>query len=196
MSLPFVEAAEQNKLAIHAVIEPWLQGEALEIGSGTGQHAVYFAARAPAMTWQTSDLEASLPGIAARIDAAGLANLPPPILLDVRGAWPARRYDFIFSANSFHIMDRDMVAACIAGVGECLKPGAVFAVYGPFNYGGAYTSDSNASFDRMLRLRDPSSGLKDFEWITQLAGAAGLELLEDAEMPHNNRTLVWKKRTY
>lgn len=195
MSLPFAEAAEQNKLAIFAVIEPWLRGDVLEIGSGTGQHAVYFAAQKPAIIWQTSDLEASLPGIRARIEAAGLANLSPPILLDVRGAWPERLFDFIFTANSFHIMDREMVAACIAGVGRCLGPGGVFAVYGPFNYNGSYTSASNASFDQMLRLRDPASGLKDFDWIAELAGGAELELLEDAEMPHNNRTLVWKKRT-
>jgi SAM-dependent methyltransferase len=193
--LPHVEAAEQNKRAIYAAIEKHLHGEALEIGSGTGQHAVFFAGLAPAVRWQTSDLESSLPGIEARIRAAGLDNLPPPILLDVEGDWPRRQYEFVFTANSFHIMTLDMVAACIAGVGDCLKTGGVFAVYGPFNYGGRYTADSNESFDRMLRLRDPASGIKDFEWISERTDRAGLELLEDVEMPQNNRTLLWQKRT-
>lgn len=195
MNLPYAESAEQNKRVIYAAIEPYLHGEALEIGSGTGQHAVYFAALAPGVTWQTSDLETGLPGIAARIEAAGLANLPAPISLDVRDQWPQQRFDFIFTANSFHIMDREMVVACIAGIGRCLKAGGVFAVYGPFNYDGGYTAESNASFDRMLRQRDPASGLRDFEWIAELAGDAGMDLVEDIDMPHNNRTLVWKKRT-
>lgn len=195
MNLPCVESAEQNKRAIFAAIENYLHGEALEVGSGTGQHAVFFAGLAPGVRWQTSDLETSLPGIEARILASGLDNLPPPILLDVQGAWPDRQFDFAFTANSFHIMTLDMVAACIAGIGGCLNPGGVFAVYGPFNYGGEFTSDSNASFDQMLRLRDPASGIKDFEWITEHADRAGLELLDDIEMPENNRTLVWQKRT-
>lgn len=195
MNLPCAESAEQNKRAIYAVIENYLRGEALEIGSGTGQHAVFFAGLEPAVRWQTSDLESSLPGIGARILAAGLDNLPPPIRLDVQGAWPDRSFDFAFTANSFHIMTHDMVAACIAGIGGCLKPDGVFAVYGPFNYGGEFTSDSNASFDQMLRLRDPASGIKEFEWVAENAGQAGLDLLDDVEMPENNRTLIWQKRT-
>jgi cyclopropane fatty-acyl-phospholipid synthase-like methyltransferase len=195
VNLPHVESAEQNKRAIYTAIEEHLRGEVLEIGSGTGQHAVFFAGLAPGVHWQTSDLESSLPGIEARIRATGLTNLPPPIRLDVQGDWPGRQFDFVFTANSFHIMTHDMVAACIAGVGVCLKTGGVFAVYGPFNYGGRYTSVSNESFDRMLRLRDPASGIKDFEWISEQADRAGLVLLDDVEMPENNRTLIWQKRT-
>jgi len=195
MNLPCVESAEQNKRAIYAAINSHLHGDALEIGSGTGQHAVFFAGLSPGVSWQTSDLETSLPGIAARIRACGLDNLPAPILLDVLGEWPGRQYDFVFTANSFHIMTLEMVAACIAGAGASLKKGGIFAVYGPFNYRGAFTSDSNASFDRMLRMRDPASGIKDFEWIAERAGEAGLELFDDVEMPENNRTLLWQKRT-
>ena len=195
MNLPRVEAAEQNKRVIYDIIRSHLDGDALEIGSGTGQHAVYFAAQSPRISWQTSDLVDGLPGIAARIRASGLANLPAPIELDVLGEWPRRQYDFAFTANSFHIMSRDMVAGCMAGIGACLKPGGVFAVYGPFNYGGEYTADSNAAFDRMLQLRDPASGIKNFEWLAELAGAAGLDLLDDVEMPVNNRILLWQKRT-
>lgn len=88
-----------------------------------------------------------------------------------------------------------MVANCIEGVGRCLKPGGVFAVYGPFNYDGAYTSESNARFDQMLKSRDADSGIRDYEWIEELAGKVRLDLFEDVEMPTNNRCLIWKKRT-
>jgi SAM-dependent methyltransferase len=192
---PYAEAAEQNKQVILDAIRPWLRGEVLEIGSGTGQHAVYFASQAANISWQTSELETNLAGINSWIEDSDLDNLPAPIELDVMGTWPDHRYDFIYSANCFHIMAKEAVARCIEGIGECLKPGGVFAVYGPFNYHGDYTSESNARFDQMLRARDPDSGIRDFEWIAQIAGATGLELLEDVAMPANNRTLIWQKRT-
>ena len=192
---PFAESAEQNKRVILAAIEPYLHGEVLEIGSGTGQHAVFFAARKPDIRWQTSELAQNLAGIEAWIEEYGLDNLPPPLALDVDGAWPERRYDFVFTANTFHIMPRESVKSCIDGVGRCLEPAGMFAVYGPFNYGGKYTSESNARFDRMLRARGVGSGIRDFEWIEQLASDAGLDLLDDIEMPVNNRTLIWQKRT-
>ena len=195
MNLPFAESAEQNKGVIFDAIKGCLQGDVLEIGSGTGQHAVFFGSQSPQVTWQASDLPANLPGIRARIEASGLPNLAAPIELDVLGAWPERLYDFVYSANSFHIMNTKMVAACIEGIGRCLKPGGVFALYGPFNFGGAYTSESNARFDQMLKSRDPESGIRDFEWIEELAGRVQIDLLEDVEMPANNRCLIWKKRT-
>ncbi|MBT8437734.1 MAG: DUF938 domain-containing protein, partial [Gammaproteobacteria bacterium] len=159
MNLPFSEAAEQNKAVIFDAIKTYLKGDVLEIGSGTGQHAVFFSSQLPQVTWQTSDLPANLPGIGARIKASGLSNLAEPIELDVLGSWPERLYDVVYSANSFHIMDPTMVAACIEGIGRCLKPGGLFALYGPFNFGGAYTSESNARFDQMLKSRDPESGI-------------------------------------
>lgn len=196
MNLPYAEAAEQNKQVIFDAIREHLTGDVLEIGSGSGQHAEYFARQMPAVTWQTSDLAPGIAGLEARVRAAGLDNLPPPLELDVLDSWPRRDFDFVFTANSFHIMSEAMVAACFAGVGCCLRPGGIFAVYGPFNYRGEYTSPSNASFDRMLRQRDPSSGIKDVVWLAELASEAGLELLDDIEMPVNNRTLLWQKRTY
>ena len=195
MNRPYAEAAEQNKQVILDAIKPWLRGEVLEIGSGTGQHAVYFASQAADISWQTSELETNLAGTDSWIEDSDLDNLPAPIELDVMGTWPDHRYDFIYSANCFHIMAKEAVARCIEGIGECLKPGGVFAVYGPFNYHGDYTSESNARFDQMLRARDPDSGIRDFEWIAQIAGATGLELLEDVAMTANNRTLIWQKRT-
>lgn len=195
MTLSFAESAEQNKTVIFDTIKEYVKGDVLEIGSGTGQHAVFFSSQRPDIVWQTSDLRANLPGIQARIEASGLPNLAAAIELDVLGAWPQHLYDFVYTANSFHIMNTTMVAACIEGIGHCLKPGGVFAVYGPFNYGGAYTSESNARFDQMLKSRDPESGIRNFEWIEDLANKIQLDILEDVEMPVNNRCLIWKKRT-
>ncbi|MGB5328503.1 MAG: DUF938 domain-containing protein [Gammaproteobacteria bacterium] len=195
MNLPFAESSEQNKSVIFDVIKPYLRGDVLEIGSGTGQHAVFFAGQVPRLSWQTSDLEANLPGIEAWIAHSGLTNLSPPIALDVSGRWPGRQFDMVYSANCFHIMDKTAVAKCIEGVGACLKADGVLAVYGPFNYAGNFTSASNARFDAFLKTRDPGSGIKDFEWLDDLAAEQNLHLLEDVAMPENNRSLVWQKRT-
>jgi len=193
MNLPFAEAAEQNKGVIFETIKPYLTGDALEIGSGTGQHAVYFASQLPEIRWQTSDLEHCLPAIEAWIRDSGLPNLPPPILLDVLGKWPQKQYDVVYSANCFHIMDEAAVAKSVEGAAACLKPGGVFAVYGPFNYHGQYTSDSNRQFDGWLKQRDPLSGIRDFDDLNQLAEENGLRLKADYEMPVNNRILCWQK---
>ena len=192
---PYAESADQNKSVIFDAIKPHLKGEVLEIGSGTGQHAVYFAAQRPEISWQTSELACNLPGIEAWIKGSGLANLPAPIELDVLGEWPEHRYDLVHCANCFHIMGKSAVTRCIEATSACLHPAGVFALYGPFNYGGAYTSESNARFDHMLRARDPESGIRDFEWIEEIAEAAQLQLLDDVAMPVNNRTLIWQKRT-
>ena len=195
MTLPFAQAADQNKEVILQAIRPYLRGKVLEIGSGTGQHAVYFAGLLPELHWQTSDLEPNLSGIRARVEDSGLDNLPPPLCLDAMGAWPERKFDTIYSANSFHIMDKTAVADCIASCGNCLSAGGHLVVYGPFNYAGDFTSASNAHFDVMLKANDPASGIKDFEWLVTLAQTAGMELAADVEMPANNRSLIWKKRT-
>jgi SAM-dependent methyltransferase len=195
VNLPFSEASEQNKSFIFDVIKPYLHGKVLEIGSGTGQHAVFFAGQVPQVRWQTSDLESNLPGIEAWIADSGLPNLPAPIALDVFGNWPDGQFDLVFSANCFHIMDKTAVAKSIEGVGACLKAGGILLVYGPFNYAGEFTSPSNARFDAFLKARDPGSGIKDFEWLNGLANEANLQLVEDVSMPENNRSLVWQKRT-
>ena len=195
MNRPFAEACEQNKAVIYQAIEPYLRGEVLEIGSGTGQHAVYFAALRPDVSWQTSDLAGNLAGIRLWIDDSGLGNLPAPLELDVCGDWPARCFDLVYTANTFHIMDEQAVARSIAGAGEHLNVGGFLAVYGPFNYDGAYTSESNARFDAFLKASDPASGIRDFGWIDERAQAAGLRLLDDVAMPANNRTLIWQKVT-
>ena len=172
-----------------------MRGEVLEIGSGTGQHAVFFAKQVAQVCWQTSDLEPNLPGIKAWIADSGLSNLPAPIALDVMDDWPDRQFDMVYSANCFHIMDKSAVAKCIERVGTCLRPDGVLVVYGPFNYAGNFTSPSNARFDAYLKTRDPNSGIKDFEWLDNLAKEEGLQLVDDVAMPANNRSLVWQKRT-
>jgi len=192
---PFSESCEQNKQVIFETIQPYLQGEVLEIGSGTGQHAVYFTTLEPHITWQTSDVEHHLDCINAWITEADSTCLPAPIVLDVLADWPDHKYDLVFTANSFHIMAELAVEASFRGIANCLKAGARFIVYGPFNYHGAYTSASNERFDQWLKDRDPRSGIRDFDWIETLATDAGLELLEDIAMPANNRTIIWQNRT-
>lgn len=194
---PFSQACENNKDPILAVIAPAFAAAqtVLEIGSGTGQHAVHFGAALPHLVWQTSDVEDNHPGICAWLKEAALPNVRSPLHLDVDGReWLALRVEGVFSANTAHIMSWEQVINMVAGVGVILSPGGVFCLYGPFNYSGRYTSESNARFDQWLKARDPLSGIRDFEAIDELARGAGLDLQADHPMPANNRTLVWRKR--
>jgi SAM-dependent methyltransferase len=195
-SKPYAPACDRNREPILAVLREWFGGHqrVLEIGSGTGQHAVHFAAAMPWLTWQCADVAANLPGIIQWLDEAALTNTPPPIALDVTGPWPDAAYDAVFSANTLHIMGWPEVQRFFAGVDRVLaSAGGVIAVYGPFNYGGAYTSDSNREFDGWLKGGDPRSGLRDFEAVDALARGIGLTLAADLAMPANNRTLVWRR---
>ena len=184
---PFSEASERNREPIVRVLKRVFadRRHVLEIGSGTGQHAAYFAPELPHLVWQASDVAENLPGIRQWF--------PNAIELDVDKPWPKIEADAVFSANTCHIMSWPQVERLFAGVGRLLPPGGVFALYGPFNYHGKHTSESNARFDAMLRARDPASGLRDRDDIQQLAQAAGLSLAEDNAMPANNRLLVFQK---
>ena len=196
MNKPYAESCDQNREPILTVIKPLLENctSLLEIGSGTGQHAVYFARRMPQLVWHTSDCARYLPGINLWLDDAGLENVRRPVELDVsRSVWPRMHVDSVFSANTAHIMHWSDVEAMFAGVGEILNAGGGFLLYGPFNAGGGYTSESNASFDRWLKSRDPGSGVRDFEELDRLAQQAGMRLAGDFEMPANNRILYWRK---
>jgi len=190
------DACERNKAPILGVLATALAGcrRVLEIGSGTGQHAVYFAAHLPHLQWLPSELRENLPPLAERIRLEGGANLHAPIALDVREVpWPVAAVDAVVSANTLHIMDWPAVEAFFAGVGAVLAPSGVLCVYGPFRYGGEFTSASNAEFDRTLRARDPASGIRDFEALARLAAAQGLVFDADHAMPAHNRTLVWRR---
>jgi cyclopropane fatty-acyl-phospholipid synthase-like methyltransferase len=166
----------------------------LEIGSGTGQHAVFFAAALPQAVWQTSELDENLPWIRLWLRDAALPNTPPPIVLDVNAWWwPWPRYDAVFTSNTLHIMSWREVKKLFAKLGRLLTSDAMLAVYGPFNYGGQFTSDSNRAFDAWLKQRSEDSGIRDFEAVDALAQSIGLRLVEDCAMPANNRTLVWQR---
>ena len=183
---PYSEACERNREPILAVLKRVLGAsrKVLEIGSGTGQHAAYFAPALPHLVWQASDVVAHLPGIREwGVD---------PIELDVDGLWPAIDADAAFTANTCHIMSWPQVERMFAGVGA-IATLRTFCVYGPFNYGGKFTSESNARFDAMLRARDPLSGLRDFAAIFALAQGQGMTLQEDNPMPANNRLLVLRR---
>ena len=211
-ALPYSQACENNKVPILQVLRRHLPGHSptlaptltptltptptgvLEIGGGTGQHGAFFAEQIPALHWQSSDVPANVDSLNLRIAAAALPNLPPTIALDVNDLpWPIDGCDCIFSANSLHIMSADSVVRFFDGAGSVLNPGGKLLVYGPFKYGGEFTTESNARFDVWLKNQDPVSGVRDFEWVNELAATAGLSLLEDNAMPANNQLLVWEK---
>lgn len=197
---PFSPAAERNRGPILAVLQAHLGGAGdgrpkrlLEIGSGTGQHAVHMAAALPHWVWQCSELADQLPGLQAWLDEAGLPNTPQPWALDVAGGLPEAPHDAVFTANTLHIMGWPEVQRLFAGLPRVLAPGGLLLVYGPFNRGGQFTSPGNAAFDAALRQADPRRGLRDVAAVDALAQAAGLALVDDVAMPANNRCLVWRR---
>ena len=194
MNKPFSQACENNKQPILAQLERFLTepGSMLEIGSGTGQHAVHFAAAFPHILWQPSDLAVRLPGIDAWRLETDLANLSPPITFDVNQAQPVKKWDHLYSANTLHIMSWPEVELFFNRVPQLINPRGFVFIYGPFKYQGHFTSDSNAQFDQHLKQNVPHQGIRDFEAVNDLAHAAGLSLLEDKSMPANNQMLVWQ----
>jgi len=193
---PYADSCEQNKRSILDVIKVEFadRQHVLEIASGTGQHAVFFGHALPHLQWQTSELTQNHAGIQAWLDEAQLPNVYSPIAIDVNAnSWPIDRTDSIFNANTVHILSWLSVEHMFAGIGRVLSKGGVVCMYGPFNYDGKFTTESNARFDAWLKSRDPASGVRDFEEINRLAKAQGLSLIKDIDMPGNNRTLVWKR---
>lgn len=198
MIKPFSQACENNKQSIlnvltHAFVK---QKHVLEIGSGTGQHAVYFAKNLPFLTWQTGDLSINHEGINQWITDLPSPNIRRPLVIDLADYQPlAANIDAIFSANTLHIISWPLVQSFFKMVDKTLTQSGVICIYGPFNYRGKYSSESNANFDLWLKERDEQSGIRDFEAVCQLASKAGLSLKEDVEMPANNRILIFQKET-
>jgi SAM-dependent methyltransferase len=191
---PFSQACELNKAPILAVLKEVLQDRqrVLEVASGTGQHAVYFGAHLPHLSWQTSDIQQNISGIQAWLTEARLPNVITPLTLDVNDAkWPVGKFDAIFNANTVHIISWVEVQRLFGHIGRVVLPGAVVCFYGPYNYNQQFTSESNARFDASLKERDPKSGIRDLEAINALATSHGFTLQKDVEMPSNNRLLVW-----
>jgi hypothetical protein len=195
MPKPHSPACERNRDPILAVLREHFtdRTQVLEIGSGTGQHAVHFAAALPHLTWQTSDVEENLAGIRAWLDEAELSNTPPPLTLDVNGEWPLAAFDAVFSANTLHIMSWLEVQHMFLRLNQLVAVDFKLAVYGPFNYGGRFTSESNAAFDVSLKRRGAHMGIRDFEAVNALAKPLGLTLVADVAMPANNRMVVWRR---
>ena len=195
-ALPCSDACERNKGPILAILKDVLtmRGLVLEVGAGTGQHAVHFARHLPHLEWQPTERHEWLDTLRERVRLEGTPNLRPPIELEVnQAAWPVGTPDAVYSANTLHIMAWHEVEAFFRGVGRVLVPRGQLAVYGPFRFDGDYTSASNAEFDAYLRRRDPASGIRDFEAVDVLAAGEDLQFAANHAMPANNQLLVWRR---
>ena len=194
---PWSEACERNKAPIAEVLADYLRpgGRLLEIGSGTGQHAVHIAAAHPGVRWLTSDLPANHTGILAWLAQAALPNVEAPLALDTRDhPWPlGAPVDLLFSANTAHIMGWDGVCGLFQGAGQWLQRGGKMLIYGPFSFGGRHVSESNSRFDAALRARDPAMGVRDMEDLEAQAAQAGLAPHRLHRMPANNFIVVWQR---
>jgi hypothetical protein len=199
MNKQFSQACENNKRSILNILTKVFSNtkHVLEIGSGTGQHAVFFGQQLPHLTWQTSDLPINHLGINAWLDEAILTNVQRPIIVDLDKTWPIPNnnlpVDGIYTANTLHIISWPLVVKFFEGISESVTVGANVCIYGPFNYQGKFTSESNADFELWLKDRDINSGIRDIEAILLLANTAGLNLIDDHSMPANNRLLVFSK---
>lgn len=197
MDKPFSQACENNKAPILDQLVALLvkSTSVLEVGSGTGQHAVHFATHMPHLRWQTSDRAENLPGIQMWLEENRLANLPEPFELDVnQPKWPSDAFDAVFSANTAHIMPWISVVVMINRIGELLNHNGLFILYGPFRFQGNFTTESNLRFDEWLKSQGRHQGVRDFEKLVDVARNAGLEFERGIAMPANNHILVWKKR--
>ena len=198
MELPFSEACERNKGPILEVLRKVFSKTetVLEIGSGTGQHAVHFSKHLFHLVWQPTELGERVAMLKSRIDLEGPGNLLPAKELDVlRIDWGLEETDAIFIANVFHIAPIEVMHSCLKGMSKCLKRLGIFCVYGPFRFGGEFTSPSNAQFDSSLKTNNPEWGIRDFEQLCQVAEEQGLAFEHNYSMPANNQLLVFKKHS-
>ena len=196
MEKPFSQACENNKAPILEQLKRFfsLSSNVLEIGSGTGQHALHFAEHLPHLKWQPSDREENISGMRLWLNGSSTKNLFPTIELDVnQPKWP-RGFDAVFSANTVHIMPWISVVVMLQHIGALLPKNGLFALYGPFKFGGRFTSDSNAKFDEWLKDRARHQGIRDIEKIEEVAQSVGLHLTETVDMPANNHLLLWQKK--
>ncbi len=196
----FSEACEKNKHPILEQLKPLLRSsvQVLEIGSGSGQHAQFFADQLQHLSWQCSEHPDAFVDLLDSLPDKLPGNLHPPIKLDVNSAqWQlpnSSRFDALFSANTLHIMAWESVEALFARLPQALAHGSKIIVYGPFKYSGMYTSPSNEQFDQWLKERDAESGIRDFEQVDKLARDTGASLEVDISMPANNQLLAWAMR--
>jgi tRNA A58 N-methylase Trm61 len=198
MSLRHAPATLRNRDPILAVLRRVLPaaGTVLEIGSGSGEHAAYFAAALAPLRWRPSDAsDADFASVAGWAREHGASTVEAPIVLDATAdAWSVTRADAMFSANVIHIAPWSVAEGMLRGAGRVLPSGAPLVLYGPFMRDGAHTAASNAAFDAELRRRDPSWGVRDLGAVTRAADACGLDLDDVVEMPANNLTVVFRRR--
>jgi len=193
---PYAESTARNAAPILEVLKRELRDSqrVLEIGSGTGQHAVAFAAVLDHLHWQTSDLDEHHAGINAWIGASQIENVSAPLSIDVRTADVAvDGYDAAYSSNTAHIMGIDAVEKMYSLVGNALRVGGVFCLYGPFRRNGQFNTQSNADFDTNLRGRDPAMGIRDLEALDEFAAVNSLRRRRLYAVPSNNYVAVWRK---
>ncbi len=192
----YFSAADRNKEPIRQALASLLpgQGSVLEIGSGTGQHAVYFAQHFQHLHWVTSDRQENHSAIRSNLESTSLDNLAGPLLLDVaQDQWPSLEVQAVYSSNTCHIMAWEEVLAMFRGVSGLLPDGGRFLIYGPFNLDGKFTSQSNREFDAGLRQRAPHMGVRDLGALEDAAAPLGLSLATRMDMPANNMLLCWKR---
>lgn len=195
MIKPFSQACANNSNAILTQLQRLLKNtdSVLEIGSGSGQHAVYFSESLPHLNWQTSDIEENHAGIHLWIDDCKSQNCLRPLSLDVDDdVWTDTQYPSVFTANTLHILSWSQVESLFQGLPNVMKNNGLFVAYGPFNYDGQYTSESNARFDQWLQASNAHQGIRDIERVNRLAEDHGLSWEEDIAMPANNRLQVWR----
>lgn len=191
----FSQAADNNKTPILEVLTSWLSDDqlVLEVGSGTGQHAIHMAAALKGIRWQPTDCLEVLPNLIKNISTYGTSNVLTPTNLDLSlNQWPAEKVDCVYSANVIHIVSKALGENLIRGAGRVLKEGGLLALYGPFKYRGEFTTSSNADFDNWLKARNPESGVRDFEWVFELAKDSGFSFAEDRSMPANNQFVAFR----
>lgn len=194
--LNFSPSCERNQQPIFEQLDKLLvdSRKMLEIGSGSGQHALFFANQFPLLRWQPTELAMNHEALQINLAAGSVGNILAPKVVDVcQPDWGVEPVDVVFTANTLHIMGWAQVKCFFSGVGASLEHGGQLIVYGPFRYAGEYTSASNAEFDMWLQQRDPDSGIRDFLAVNALAEAEGLRLTADVTMPANNQLLVWQK---
>ena len=193
--LNYSEACARNQQPIYQALADKLStlDSVLELGSGSGQHALHFTAQLPHLQWQCSDTSEYLEALTHNLAQNNARNFSEPLLLDVNQHWPEQRFDMIYTANSLHIMSWSSVQSLFAQLNQHLSKGGLFCCYGPFKYQGEFTSASNAQFELWLKQRDPRSGVRDFEALQQLAEQHDLQLIEDIKMPANNQLLIWQR---
>ena len=191
----FSESCERNKQPIYETLSQYLEdiNEILEIGSGSGQHALFFAKQHPKLQWQPSDRKEYLDSLKANLKQHASYNISEPILLDVNDAWPTTTHDAIFTANTLHIMSWNDVVAFFKGAKGSVRSGGLVFIYGPFRFQNEYTSPSNEQFDFWLKARNPESGIRDFEAVDKLAQAQLFTIKENVPMPANNQLLILQR---